>query len=95
MRIAIERKPRPRCPAVPHSPQHCQAAKFVEPVTGINERCSVQLYILSEELKGSQCPLSTITPFLALAVPVLFYLHLQRRRQLLCCLLLCTRYLYC
>ena len=40
MPVAIEHKPRPRRPAVPHSPQHFQAAQLVEPITGINERSS-------------------------------------------------------
>ena len=55
MPIAIERESRPRQQAVPHSPQNCQAAQLVEPVTGINERSFARLSFLSEELKGSQC----------------------------------------
>ena len=62
MPIAIEREPRPRRPEVSHSPQHCQAAQLVEPITGIKEGSSAWLCILSEELKGSQCPMSTATP---------------------------------
>ena len=54
MPIAIEREPSPCRPAVPHSPQHCQGTQLVEPITGINERCSDRLSFLSEELKGSQ-----------------------------------------
>ena len=86
--ITIERKPLPRQPEVPHSPQHFQAAQLVEPITGINEHGSAQICILSEELKGSQCPLSTFTPFLALNS--LLHLHLKCHLQLNRRLLLCT-----
>ena len=64
MFVAIERKSRSGRPAVPHSPQHCQAAHLIGAITGINERSSARLSILSEELKGFQCPLSPSTPFL-------------------------------
>ena len=94
MPIAIEREPRSCQPAVPHSPPHFQAAQLVEPITGINERSSDRLGLLSEELKGSQCPFSTPTLFLALALPFLLDLHIQRCRDPLCCLLLCSRRLY-
>ena len=56
MPIEIEREPLPRQPAVPHSPQHCQLDQLVEPVTGVNERSSDRLCILSKELKGSYFP---------------------------------------
>ena len=61
---------------MPHSPQHFQAARLVEPITGINERCSDRLRFLSEKLKGSQCPLSLPSLILSIAPPVLLYLHL-------------------
>ena len=76
MPIAIEREPRPRRPAVSHSPQHFQAAQLVEPIKGINKRSSTCLCILSEELKGSQCPLSSSTLILSIGPPILLNLHL-------------------
>ena len=94
MPIAIEREPRPRRPAVPHSPYHCQAAHLIEPITGINEHSPARLYILSEELKDSQCPLSPLTPFLALDFPVLFHLHPKCGLKSVCRLLLRSRRLY-
>ena len=96
MPIAIEREPRPRRPAVPHSPQHSQAAQLVEPITGINERSDTWLSFLSEELKGFQCPLSHFTPFLSLTDPVLLllHLHLKSRCQPFLCFFLRTRRLY-
>ena len=69
MPIAIEGEPRPRQPAVPHSPQHCQAAQRVEPITVINDRSSAWLGFLTEELKVSQCPLSPPSLVLSLAPP--------------------------
>ena len=59
MPMAIEREPCPRRPAVQHCPQHFQEAHLVEPITGINERCSARLCILSEGLKGNWEPLSS------------------------------------
>ena len=67
MPIAIERKPRPFRPEVPHSLQYCQAAQLVKPIPGINKSGSTWLCILSEELKGPQCLLISITLFLGLA----------------------------
>ena len=83
MPIAIEREPSPCWPVVLHSPQHCQAAHLIEPITGINERSSARLSFLSEELKGSQCPLSppTLFIFLFLAPPLLLDLHPQCCRE--------------
>ena len=75
MTIAIEREPCPRRPEVLHSPQHRQAAQFIEPITGINERSTAQLSFLSEELKGFQCPLSPSNLILSLALPVLLDLN--------------------
>ena len=66
MLVAIERKSRSSRLAVPHSPQHRQAAQLIEPIAGINKRSSARLSFLSEELKGFQCPLSPSTPFLSL-----------------------------
>ena len=78
MPIAIEREPCPHRPVVPHSPHHCQAAQLVEPIMGINERCTARLSFLSEELQGFQCPLSPSTLILFLAPPVLLDLHPKR-----------------
>ena len=94
MPIAVEREPRPRWPAVTHSPQHRKAAQLIKPITGINVRSTTRLCFLSEELKGFQCPLSPSTLFPALATPFLLDLHLQRRCQPLRRLLLCTCRLY-
>ena len=75
MPTEIERKPRPRRTAMPYSPQHCQAARLVEPITGINDLCPARLCFLSQELYGFQCLYSPITPFFS---PALFLdLHLQ------------------
>ena len=54
--IEIELEPLPLRPAMPHSPQHCQAAQLTETNTEINKHCPDQLCILSEELLGSQFP---------------------------------------
>ena len=62
MLVSIERKSRSGRPAVLHSPQHCQAAQLIEAIVGINKRHATRLRILSEELKGFQCPLSPSTP---------------------------------
>ena len=53
MLVAIERKSHSSQPAVPHSPQHRQAAQLVEPITGVNERSAGPLSFLSEELRSS------------------------------------------
>ena len=95
MPVSIESKPRPRRPAVPHSPQHCQAAQLVEPITDINEHCSARMSFLSEELKGSQFPLSLPSFVLLLATPVFLKFHLLRVLpkcgvKALCWLLLCS-----
>ena len=63
-------------------------AQLVEAIAGINKRSPVWLSILSEELKGFQCPLSPSNPFLSLAAPVHLHLHLKSRRQPLLSLLL-------
>ena len=94
MPIAIEREPRPYRPAVLHSPQHRQAAQLFEPIMGIKERSTAPLCFLSEELKGSRCLLSPSTLFCALAIPLLLNIHVQRRCQPLCRLLICCRRLY-
>ena len=97
MLVAIERKSRSDQPAVPHNPQHRQAAQLIEAIVGINKRLATRLRILSEELKGFLLPLSPSTPFLSLAPPISFNLHLpclQSGRKALCRLLLSTRRLY-
>ena len=97
MLIAIERKSCSGRPAVPHSPQHRQAAQLIEAIAGINKRSATWIRILSEELKGFQCPLSPSTPFLSLAPPISFNLHLlclQSGLKDLCRLLLSTRRLF-
>ena len=78
-----------------HSPHHFQAAQLVEPITGINERSSARLCILSEELKGSQCILSPFTPFLALTLACLLHFHPKCRLETLRRFLLRFRRLYC
>ena len=40
---------------MPDSPQHCQVAKLVKHITGINKNCTTQLCFLSQEPYGSQC----------------------------------------
>ena len=82
MPIETEHKPCPCRPAVLHSPQHFQAAHLVKPITGVNERCPAWLCILSEELKGSQCPLSPGTPFLSLALNLTVVLNIHSERYL-------------
>ena len=94
MPISIECEPRLHGPAVPHSPHHCQAAQLIEPITVINECSSAWLCILSEELKGSQCLLSPITPFLDLATSILFHLHPKCGLKVVCRLVLRYRRLY-
>ena len=70
MIVAIERKSRSSRPAVPHSPQHCQADQLIEAIAGINKCRATWIRILSEELKGFQCPLSPSTPFLSPTPPL-------------------------
>ena len=94
MLVAIEHEPRPRRPAVSYSPQHCQAAQLVEPITGINERSTARLSFLSEELKALQCPLSPSTLLPALSSPFPLNLHVQSHCQPLRRLLLCCRRLH-
>ena len=98
MLVEIERKSRSGRPAVPHSPQHRQAAQLIEAIAGINECRAARLRILSEELKGLQGPLSPSTDLLSLSHPISFNLHLlclQSGLKDLRCLLLSTRRLYC
>ena len=39
---------------LPHRPEHCQAAKFIEAITGINKGCPAWIYILIHEICGFQ-----------------------------------------
>ena len=80
-----------------HSLQHRQAAQLIEIIAVINKLRSTQLRILSEELKGFQCLLSPSTPYLSLAPPISFNLHLlclQSGLKALCHILLSTCSLY-
>ena len=97
MLVAIERKSRSGRPAVPHSPLHRQAAQLIEAIADINKPRATRLRILNEELKGFQCLFSPSTPFLSIAPPVSFHLHLlccKIHLEILCRLLLRHRPLY-
>ena len=87
MLIAIEHKPRPRRTALPHIPQHYQAAKLVKTIAGINKHRSVWIRFLLQKTFGSQCqkgPLSLPLPVLA-SIHLHLQCHLHINRNLSFC----------